>query len=314
MWNRKNIDVIIAEKEYWNKLPNALKTIPDTGNRDEISRIVYENIDRYDYDNYSLNQVLFYDSKEDETGNNDFYIPDIKHNDSSADFAVIVKELMQCLIPVEREVIERYFYNDESFRVIAEKLNISKSTVGNIKDRALEKMSEINVYSKNIHYYSSNTNAYLRDCGMSGISEYSTNECPCKLMSYLRGSFGDDKTICPGSYTDDGRRLLCAKKVTLFIADVPDELLTIKEAAVVLGLPQSKVEQYRDTKRLPTTHEPLSRNRRIIGSQIADCGNEVYHYGEIRTDKEKYKFDTEKYRKYLSGIKFEFLLDKSGNS
>lgn len=293
MGNAKCMDVLIAERKYWRELPVVLGTIRDRKKRYEISQLTYNPI-KYDYDDYSLNQVLFYDSKEDEAGNV-FDMPDSRHNSNSNDIVMIVCELLQCLTPTERKVIEMYYYNEKPYRTIADKLKVSKSTIENIVDRALEKMREANTYDRDVLNDFTDTNIYFNSCGMSGISEYFTNECPCKIMSYLQESFGDSKTVCPGSYTDDGRKLLCAKKVTLF-DDVPDKFLTIKEAVAALGLPQRKVEQYRETKRLPTTHESLPRNRRIIGSQIVDCGNEVYHYREIAKDKQKYKFDLTKHK------------------
>ena len=294
------ISVIKAKKQYKKDLPKELSRIADEKLRKKIAGIVYSS--EYGiYDNYSYNQAVYYQGAVNEDGNE--VIIDFKNErdgnvkEDKGLIVDILNLLLSHLSELERKIIWLYdadfecidiggkiVHRQRTFKELEQILNIPDSTLWNMYDRAMGKLKELknkildkqtieNI--KEVFKDADNNIYYIPSCGKTDIAETVSNECPCRMMEYLKGSFKDDKTVCPGVYTTDGKYLLCAKKITYKIkSKIPAKILTIKEAMVALDLSQNKVVQYRDTYRLPAT---IEKRKKIIGSLISDCGQEVYH-------------------------------------
>lgn len=301
---------------YWEAVPKfiaELRERKEKGQLDakefyEIKRDLY-NINRaytFDYDKYTCNQVGFYEAITDEEGNQ-IQIGD--SNSYMAEINSLVKELLDSLDDRERKVIILHYFYELDYRTIADKIGVSKSTVGNLHSSAMAKMREKKIDKDILNCFDGPT--IHHNCGSLGISHYYTNECPCKLMAYLHKSFGNKKTVCPGSYTEDGKRLLCAKKVTCRVEGRSfNTRMTIEEAVAFTRYSKDKVSVFRNTRRLPVTNDAYDK-RKINGKLIRDCGQEVYFCEDTRIDKKyrlnysillplrRFDFDYRKTRKHL---------------
>lgn len=288
-----------SQELYWQAVPKfiaELKERKDKGQLDadelyEIKRDLYNVNSAYtfDYDQYTCNQIGFYDAIANEEEN---HIQIGDSNSYMAEINSLIKELLGGLDDRERKVIILHYYFELDYRKIANKIGVSKSTVGNLHSSAIAKMKKKKIDKDILRCFHGPT--IHHNSGSLGISDHFTNECPCKLKKYLDKSFGDKLTVCPGSYTEDGKRLLCAKKVTCRVEGRTfNTRMTIEEAVTFTKYSKNKVSVFRNTKRLPVTNDAYEK-RKINGKLIRDCGQEVY-FREGKNDI-KYKFD-------YSGIK-----------
>lgn len=81
--------------------------------------------------------------QEDEDGEETIFdIPDLTALDEfqQVEKRIYLQQLMSCLNPKERQIVEMLYYNDWSYKEVAEKLNISEEVVKSVEAIALEKM------------------------------------------------------------------------------------------------------------------------------------------------------------------------------